>query len=95
MAQLSRRTLWCAFSDNLKNMFRIDCTLGVDMIEDVRERIWMKHPNKLAQIHYTELKLYSPVSPVKDGLMKENPVFLCPSQQFHPTFLNPTIQKLI
>lgn len=86
MTQLSQRILRCAFSDNLKNVFHVDCTLGVDIIEDIRERIWMKHPNKLAQIHYTELKLYSPVNPVKDGLMKENPVFLCPRQQISSDF---------
>ncbi|OJJ85155.1 uncharacterized protein ASPGLDRAFT_1423158 [Aspergillus glaucus CBS 516.65] len=86
MAQLSQRILRCAFSDNLKNVFHIDSTLGVDIIEDIRERIWMKHPNKLAQILYTELKLYSPVNPVKDGLMKENPVFLCPRQQISSDF---------
>lgn len=67
MAQPFQRRLWCAFSDDIDNVFPIDCILNVDYVADVKEKIWTKNQPELAQVVHRKLELYSPVSPVKDN----------------------------
>jgi hypothetical protein len=83
---MAQRRLWCAFSDDIDNVFPIDCILNVDYITDVKEKIWTKSQHKLAQITSYDLKLYSPVSPVKDSLTKENLVYLHPRKWISSDF---------
>jgi hypothetical protein len=86
MAQPSQRTLWCIFSDNLQRPFSVDCTLNVDTIDKVKERIWLESQNKIGQTDYYNLDLYSPVNPLKGSLTKENLVPLDPHQLISSDF---------
>jgi hypothetical protein len=86
MAQPSQRRLWCAFSDDIDSVFSINCILNVDYIADAKEKIWTENPHKLAQTASYDLNLYSPVSPVKDTITKENLVLLDPRQQISSDF---------
>lgn len=85
MAQPSR-TLWCAFSDVLDEPFPIDCTLDVDTIGHVKDKIFTKNQRKVGQIDPRQLKLYSPASLVEDPLTKENLADLHPRQRISSDF---------
>jgi hypothetical protein len=84
MAEPSQRTLWCTFSDDIDNMFPIDCTLNVDTIAHVRIMICKRDSE--CKIADWKLKLYSPVSPVKGSLTKENLIYLHPRKQILSDF---------
>jgi hypothetical protein len=86
MAQPSQRMLWCAFSDSLQRPFSINCTLNVDTIDKVKEKIWTISQNKIGQTSYYDLDLYSPVNPVKGSLTKENLIYLHPRKQILSDF---------
>lgn len=86
MAQPSSRTVWCAFADDLEEPFPIDCAVNVDTIGHLKKKIWMENQQKLAQIGYPQLKLYSPINPVTDTLMKEDLVHLCPRDRISSDF---------
>ncbi|KAL3702781.1 hypothetical protein TMatcc_000093 [Talaromyces marneffei ATCC 18224] len=86
MAEPSQRTLWCAFLDDLQRPFSVDCALGVDTIDKVKNEIWSKNQHKLARSDYPELDLYSPSSPVKNILTKENLVHLHPRKRILSDF---------
>ena len=92
------RTLWCAFSDVLDEPFPIDCTLGVDTIGHVKDKIFTKNQRKVGQIDPRQLKLYSPVNLVEDPLTKENLADLHPRQRISSDFPqsnNPVIDIII
>ncbi|EED18413.1 hypothetical protein TSTA_121560 [Talaromyces stipitatus ATCC 10500] len=86
MAEPSQRRLWCAFSDNIDNMFPIHCNINVDSIADAKEKIWVKSQPKLAQVASWELNLYSPSSPVKNIPTRENLVHLHPRKRILSDF---------
>ncbi|EED23457.1 conserved hypothetical protein [Talaromyces stipitatus ATCC 10500] len=86
MAEPSQRRLWCAFSDNIDNMFPIDCNINVDSIADVKKKIWSESQPKLAQVASWELDLYSPSSPVKNIPTRENLVHLHPRKRILSDF---------
>lgn len=86
MAQPSPRTVWCAFADDLEEPFPIDCAVNVDTIDHLKKKIYMENQPKLARFGYSELKLYSPVNPVTDTLMKEDLVHLHPRDRISPGF---------
>jgi hypothetical protein len=85
-AQPSQRRLWCAFSNDIDRVFSIYCTLNVDTIDDVKKKIWMDNQRMVGQLDFRELDLYSPVSPVKDSLTKENLVYLHPRKWISSDF---------
>jgi hypothetical protein len=82
MAEPCQRSLWCALSNDIDHMFCIDCTLNVDTIAHVKEKI----QSKLAQIASYDLNLYSPTSPVRGTVTKENLVPLDPRQLISSNF---------
>lgn len=59
-----------AFSDDIENVFPIDCVLKDDYIADVKIKICESDPE--CKIANWKLDLYSPVSPLKGSLTKEN-----------------------
>lgn len=85
MAQPSR-TLWCAFSDVVDQPFPIDCTLDVDTIGHVKDKISTKNQRKVGQIDARELKLYSPVNLVERPSHKRDLVYLHPRQRISSDF---------
>jgi hypothetical protein len=86
MAQPSQRTLWCTFSDNLQSPFSVDCTLNVDTIDKVKKRIWLENQSKIGQTDYNDIALYSPTSPVRDNVTRENLIYLHPRKQILSDF---------
>ncbi|KAK9237143.1 hypothetical protein V1525DRAFT_404725 [Lipomyces kononenkoae] len=84
MAQPSQRTLWCAFSDDLQRPFSVDCTVGVDTIDRVKKKICDMDDG--CKIAHWKLDLYSPVNPVKGGLIKENLAPLHPRKRILSDF---------
>jgi hypothetical protein len=84
MAEPSQRTLWCAFSDNLQRPFSVDCTLGIDTIDRVRQKICEADNER--KTAYWKLDFYSPVSPLKGSLMKENLIHLHPRKRILSDF---------
>lgn len=80
-----QRKLWCAFSDDIDEVFSIECALDIDTIDDIKKSIW-KTEAEYQATHWSRLRLYSPANPVMTGLAEVNLVHLHPRKQVSSEF---------
>lgn len=77
---MAKRTLWCAFPDNLRVSFSVQCTLNIDTVNDVKQKIWATSQPYLAHIPHWMLDLYSPCDVINDIPENDSLVLLRPRQ---------------
>lgn len=71
-----QRTLWCAFSDDLEALIPIDCTVGLDSVGHVKEKIKAKCDDM--QVAAFRLNLFLPLTPIQDSFADDQ------HQKLHP-----------
>lgn len=83
---MAQRTLWCVFHDDPQRLFSVPCTLNMDTVDDVKQRIYAKNQPYLAHIPHWELDLYSPRDVVNDTRKKDSLTPLHPRQAITAEF---------
>jgi hypothetical protein len=78
MAQPPHRRLWCAFIDDINQVFSINCTVNVDTVSNVKRVICEQDPE--CEVANWKLHLYSPVHTILGNWTIDNLILLHPYQ---------------